>query len=246
MNRLIIISDIHANLSALEKVFEDASARYEYDGVAILGDIVNYGMRPDEVIEYLGAITRPVIVNLAGNHEKALLDGDCARFSTERGKEVLAFTRERLSKDSLEYITGNLAGSGMAEMEIDGHSVLFVHGSLSDPFWGKMTPEEMGKADYSGYDFVISGHSHVPALVEIFHECAERPEYRNKKRTVFLNPGSVGQPRNHNPRAQYIFADFESETFHFNSVEYDVSKEQALYEGVKIDVFYKERLTNGI
>lgn len=246
MNRLIIISDIHANLSALEKVFEDASVRYEYDSVAILGDIINYGMRPDEVIGYLGRVSRPIIVNLAGNHENALLNGDCSRFSTERGKEVLAFTRERLGKDSVDYIRGNLVGSGMTEMEIGGHRVLFVHGTLSDPFWGKMSPEEMRKAEYAGYDYVISGHSHVPAFVEIFHECAGRPEYRNKKRTVFLNPGSVGQPRNHNPRAHYLYADFESETFHFNSVEYDVAKEQSLYEGEKINVFYKDRLTNGI
>ena len=72
------------------------------------------------------------------------------------------------------------------------------------------------------------------------------PEYRNKKRTIFLNPGSVGQPRNHNPRAQYLFVDTEKEIFHFNSVEYDVEYEQSLYEGANIDNFYKIRLKNGI
>ena len=124
--------------------------------------------------------------------------------------------------------------------------ILFVDCSLIDRFFCKMTDEEMSKQIYAKYDYVISGHSHVPNFTEKFYEDKSKPEYRNKKRTVFLNPGSVGQPRNHNPRAQYLFVDFEAEIFHFNSVRYDVRYEQILYEGTEIDSFYRTRLTNGI
>lgn len=246
MAELIILSDIHANFSALKSVIEECSLRYDYDSIAILGDIVNYGMSPNEVIKFLKEINNPIIANLYGNHEKALFDGDTSHFSTERGKEVLKLTKMRLSDDSQKYILSHLAKNGVQEMQIGNKKILFVHGTLSDPFWGKMTAEEMANPIYAKYDYVISGHSHVPNFTEKFYEDKSMPEYRNRKRTIFLNPGSVGQPRNHNPRAQYLFVDTEKEIFHFNSVEYDVEHEQSLYDGANIDSFYKIRLTNGI
>lgn len=244
--KLLIISDIHANKSAFTRVLENANSNYDYDGIAILGDIVNYGMSPNEVIKFLNEINYPIIANLYGNHEKALFDGDTSHFSTERGREVLKLTKMRLSNDSQKYLLSNLAKNGVQEVQIGNKMILFIHGTLSDPFWGKMTAEEMANPIYAKYDYVISGHSHIPNFTEKFYEDKSMPEYRNKKRTIFLNPGSVGQPRNHNPRAQYLFVDTEKEIFHFNSVEYDVEYEQSLYEGANIDNFYKIRLKNGI
>ena len=244
--KLLVLSDIHANLSALKEVLKDADSRYEYEAIAILGDMVNYGMRPDHVIELIKDLKYPVIANLFGNHEKALFDGDTSHFSTDRGRSVLQYTRRILSNESKDYLLDHLSKTGTKEMEISGKKVLFVHASLADPFWGKMTDEEMSKPLYEKYDYVISGHSHIPNFTERFYEVKSNPEYRDKKRTVFLNPGSVGQPRNHNPRAQYLFVNFVEETFHFNSVRYNVEYEQTLYEGTEIDVFYKTRLTNGI
>ncbi len=244
--KLLIISDIHANQSALEEILKDAKAKYEFNAIAILGDIVNYGMRPNEVIDLIKRLEYPIIANIFGNHEKALFDGDTSHFSTDRGRAVLEYTKKRLSEISTNYLLDHLSPSGVQEIKIGKKKIVFVHGTLTDPFWGKMTDEEMSKPIYADYDFVISGHSHIPNLTEKFYEDKSKPEYRNKKRTVFLNPGSVGQPRNHNPRAQYLYVDIEKEVFHFNSVGYDVEYEQSLYEGVDIDSFYKTRLTNGI
>ena len=249
VNNLIILSDIHSNLNALESVINDFEGRgLQPSAIALLGDCINYGMRPNEVIERLNEIYKryEIIVNIFGNHEKALLDGDTSHFSTDRGRSMLEYTRTRLSDKSKDYLLNQLSPAGMKEMNVNGKLILFVHGSLTDPFWGKMTDEEMSKQIYAKYDYVISGHSHVPNFTEKFYEDKSKPEYRNKKRTVFLNPGSVGQPRNHNPRAQYLFVDFEAEIFHFNSVRYDVRYEQILYEGTEIDSFYRTRLTNGI
>lgn len=245
-NSFIILSDIHGNLSALNAVIKDFEARnYQPDSVAILGDIINYGMRPNEVIERLKELTKKysIKVNLFGNHEKALIDGDTSHFSTERGKQVLNFTRNRLTKESLAYIKG-LTKEGLTEFVISRRKILFIHGSIEDPFWGKLNPDTVGNSLYSQYDYVISGHSHIPKLFEYFYP-TENSKYRNKKRTVFLNPGSVGQPRNHNPRAQYLYVDMEFECFHFNSVCYDIELERAFFND-EVNSFYSDRLINGI
>lgn len=246
-DRLIILSDIHGNLTALEAVIADFEARgYLPQALAILGDNINYGMRPNEVVARLKKLARkyPVAVNIFGNHEKALFDGDDSRFSTDRGRQVLEYTRRSLTAESCEYLQ-SLTHEGSVEcVTSSGARVLFIHGSPADPFWGKLGRSTAVGEEYARYDFVLSGHSHIPHLIEHFF-AAEAPEFRNKKRTIFLNPGSVGQPRNHNPRAQYLYADFASETFHFNSVEYDVAAEQALFTP-EVDPFYSRRLTNGI
>ena len=245
-DRIVVLSDIHGNLSALDSVVSDIEKRsYSPDTIVILGDNINYGMRPNEVIGRLMSLSERyrIIVNLFGNHEKALLDGDTIHFSTERGRRVLYFTRSKLTEGSMSYI-GGLKREGFQEIETGDRRLLFIHGSLDDPFWGKLNEGSVGDLRYSGYDFVISGHSHIPHLIEHFYP-ADNPGFRNRKRTVFLNPGSVGQPRNHNPRAQYLYMELSSETFHFNSVPYDIGKERSLFTD-EVDGFYSDRLINGI
>lgn len=243
---LIVLSDIHGNLSALESVIKDIQARhYTTKYIAILGDNINYGMRPNEVIWRLQEFAEryEVIVNLFGNHEKALIDKDTTYFSTDRGRRVLDYTRRQLKPESMNYIN-TLTKEGFSELEISGKKILFIHGSYEDPYWGKLNSGSVDNESYAKYDFVISGHTHVPHLIEHFFS-ADNPEYRDKKRTVFLNPGSVGQPRNHNPRAQYLYIDLNSEIFHFNSVCYDIETERSLFTE-QVDLFYSERLINGI
>lgn len=91
---------------------------------------------------------------------------------------------------------------------------------------------------------MISGHSHVPHYVEHFF-AFDDATYRNKRRTIFINPGSVGQPRNHNPYAQYGILDVESGNYEHRCVWYDVKEEQILFSD-NVDDFYKDRLTLGI
>lgn len=245
MSRLIILSDIHANLSALEAALADAESRYEFDAYVILGDVINYGMRPDAVTERLQRLSLPIAAAIFGNHERALLDGDTSRFSTDRGRRILEYTRANVSDNTLRFLS-TLAPEATANLDCGAKRILFVHGSLSDPFWGKMTPEEMSRDDYRPFDFVVCGHSHVPMLHEHFFDDSSRPDFRSKKRVVFINPGSVGQPRNHNPLAQYLFLDTDTETFCFHAVPYDIAAEQALFEGKGLDDFYKTRLSNGL
>lgn len=237
------MSDIHANLSALQAVLADVFAKYHPDAFAFLGDNINYGMRPNEVINILRSLQIPIIVNLAGNHEKALLDLELNRFSTERGKELLKYTASIMSEASMNYISNELC-QGAFKLDVSDKKILFVHGDLDDPFWGKLTLEKINDNRYQNYDYVFSGHTHLPHYLELYFS-VNNPQLRNKKKTVFINPGSVGQPRNQNPCAQYVYMELDNNLVHFNAVHYDIKAEQELYPK-SFDLFYSSRLTYGI
>lgn len=242
--KLILLSDLHANVTALDSVLEDIRAFGQFDSFALLGDLVNYGMRPNETIEIVKSLSRPILVNLWGNHEYSLFGGSLERFATDRGREVLQYTRSILTDSSFHYLEEKMEHTGMSAHLIEGKRFLFIHGSLDDPYWGKLNCETMKDKRYSEFDYVISGHSHIPHYVEFFYD-ADSPSYRNKKRTVFINPGSIGQPRNHCPNAQYGILDTSSGNYEHRSVRYDIKAEQALFDS-RVDVFYKTRLSLGV
>lgn len=120
---------------------------------------------------------------------------------------------------------------------------LAVHGSLEEPYWKGIDLTKTLK-EYSNYDYVFSGHTHLPHFIEKYYVCDDM-QRRNKKKTVFINPGSVGQPRNLNNMAQFVILDMETERIAFEKVKYDIGAEQADYDG-QVDAFYRERLRWGI
>ena len=242
--RLVLLSDIHANVTALQAVLKDIESIGEFDAYALLGDYVNYGPRPNEAIEIAMQLSKPLLVNLWGNHEYSIFGGSLDRFATDRGRAVLKYTNTILTEESRDYLDKSMNHQGMEKKEIDGKCILFMHGNLDDPYWGKFGIDKMNDERYAKYDYVISGHSHVPHYVEFFFPC-DNAEYRNKKRTIFINPGSVGQPRNHNPYAQYGMLDLKTGNYEHRSVWYDVNEEQKLFSD-SVDMFYKDRLTLGI
>lgn len=241
--KVIIFADIHANLTAFEAVLADIENRYTPDAFISLGDFIDYGMRSNEIIERMKQIKTPLLANLKGNHEKALIDGELSRFTSDRGRVMSTYTRDHLKQASIDYIN-NVMEEPRKEVVIDGKKVLMLHGDIADPYWGKLTPAKIQDEAYAEYDYVLSGHIHQPFKIETFFK-ADNPTMRNQKRTVFINPGSVGQPRNHNANAQYVYLDFESGETHFNSVPYDYEEEQKLFPD-EIDKFYSERLKYGI
>ena len=242
--RLVLLSDIHANVTALQAVLKDIESLGEVDFFALLGDFVNYGPRPNEAIEIAKQLPKPLVVNLWGNHEYSIFGGSLDRFATDRGRAVLKYTNTILTEESRDYLDKCMNHQGMEGKEIGGKRILFMHGNIDDPFWGKFGIDKMNDERYALYDFVISGHSHVPHYVEHFFACDD-VEYRNKKRTILINPGSVGQPRNHNPYAQYGILDVETGNYEHRCVWYDVKEEQKLFSD-SVDKFYKDRLTLGI
>lgn len=238
---LAVFSDIHANLSALQACHNDLLTRAKNSKLIILGDYIDYGTRPNETIDYIEGL-EPFLI-LRGNHENAIVQRDYSRFSSARGVSSLKYTASILTQKSEDFVKKHPDASIEIKDE-NNKSVLFIHGDLSDPFWGKMSRDEMADDRYMTYDIVISGHTHIPNFTEVFYTC-NNPEMRNVKKTIFLNPGSVGQPRNHCAYAQYLTIDTETEYVSFNKVAYDIEAEQKYY-GNEFHVFYKDRLGRGL
>ncbi len=243
--KLLIISDIHGNLSALEAVFADANEKYKPDAVALLGDCIDYGMRSNEVVGLISSLELPYVCRLWGNHEDAIFNGNFSRFSSARGVQSAGYTRSCLTKETIDTLMSFESKSGKAEFTLDGKKILAIHGSIDDCYWKSISPASdlTEKKAYSEYDYVLSGHSHIPHAFDIFYGCDD-PIMRNKKKTTFINPGSVGQPRNHDPKAGYAILDFEN-GISLNRVSYDIEYEMSLYND-KIDDFYRIRLKYGI
>ena len=235
-----VLSDIHGNLSALKNVLEDVK-KEGVDHIIILGDIIDYGMHSNEVIDILREYESMITVNMWGNHEYAIMKDDYGRFSSQRGVESARHTKSIMSESSFDYIS-KINDSGMAELKTDGKRILCIHGNMEDHYWGTLNASS-DLSLYEGYDYVLSGHSHIPHYFEQYYK-TDDPKMRNKRKCIFINPGSVGQPRNHNNRAQYCILDFGTEEIRFRKVDYDIGFEQEAFDG-SVDPFYKERLRYG-
>lgn len=240
--KIAILSDIHGNETALKTVF-DRLGSSGVDKLILLGDIIDYGPHSNEVIDILISSDLPVICNIIGNHENAIINSEYSRFSSERGKQSAEFTRSTLSDNSWNYIKNNMYGSGKYEFTVDTFKCLAVHGSLSDEYWKAIRPGDELK-DYAEYDYVFSGHSHYPHFFEMYYK-ADRIKTRNLKKTTFINPGSVGQPRNICPFAQYAVWDTITGEINMARIKYDIKKEQQCFFS-EIDSFYRDRLEAGI
>ena len=188
--RILVLSDIHGNYDALSAVLEAE----RYDAVWFLGDLTDYGPEPHLVLDTLRDLKPEVWVT--GNHDYANAFGvDCG--CGEKTHELSVYTREHISRRFLSEEDINFLKSLPLKVErrIDGEDYFFVHGCPADPLYGYMfdfMPECMrneigGKVEAN---FLFFGHTHFPVYGE--HEGIR-----------YLNPGSVGQPRDGDPRASY-------------------------------------------
>lgn len=248
--KYLILSDIHGNLSAFEAVLADCQKRNAegFHGVIITGDCIDYGMRSNEVLQRLQELAADewqdrIVANLWGNHEKLVIDKDLERLSSDRGRQMAAYTAEHLTDNSLHYLAAKMNKQGWQSFRLGDYNGLAVHGSLEDNFWKAIAPDNL-RGDYRDYDIVISGHSHYSHAFTHFYPCNDE-QLRNKKAVIFINPGSVGQPRNQNPYAQYGVLSLPSRQVDLRAVPYDVGYEQSLFPK-EIDQFYHQRLTRGI
>ena len=245
--KYLVLSDIHGNVSAFDAMMNECAGE-AFVGVILLGDLIDYGMRSNEIVQKLigleaGDWKDKIIVNIWGNHEKLVVDKDLERLSSDRGRVMAKYTAQQLSDASVDYIQRKMNKAGIQEFELCGQKCLAVHGSLDDHYWKSIEPQDT-RGDYVGYDMVFGGHSHYSHVFTQFYP-VQNPELRNKKAVVFVNPGSVGQPRNQNPYAQYAVVSLPSRRVELRAVEYDVKFEQSLYPA-EIDEFYKTRLTRGL
>lgn len=240
--KLLIMSDIHGNIHALNAVLSEIE-KCKFDACVLLGDLIDYGMYSNEVIAKIEKLSMPIICNIWGNHEDAIINDRYEKFSSDRGRACAKFTKSKLNSHSLDYLKNKMCADGRFEFSVDGKKCLAVHGSLNDSYWKSLSPDS-DLTVYADYDFVFSGHSHLPHYFEKFYAC-DNAKTRNKKKTVFINPGSVGQPRNLNNMAQCVILDSDTEAVNFLKIKYDISAAQQAYDN-QVDEFYKTRLKYGV
>ena len=241
--RVAVISDIHANLHALEVVLDDL-AREQPDAVWCLGDLVGYGPRPNECCRVVRDRTD---VSLVGNHDLVVLGAvDVAEFNPEAGRAV-SWTQEVLDDEARRYLT-DLEPSASAE------GVEMFHGSPRNAIWEYVLDAEAIQASFAhtSAPVVLIGHSHIPILAHLEDgqvHAAHAPEGTDGKLDdgrLLLNPGSVGQPRDGDPRAAWLLLDLDAGTASFRRVEYAVEKTQKEIRDAGLPEALAERLSFGI
>lgn len=226
--RILVLSDIHANLAALEAVLLDAG-QIGYDAIWCLGDIVGYGPEPEECV---ARIRQLAAVTVLGNHDWAVLGGMALEdFNPEAGRAVV-WTRDKLSAASLEWL------SGLPREPVIQDRFTLTHGSPRDPVWEYITHLSIARANLEHFTtrFCLVGHTHVPALFrqpdgasrfEMFSPRPGREIALGGEGRAILNPGSVGQPRDSDPRAAYAILNLATVTWLPRRVNYPIEVTQA-------------------
>jgi predicted phosphodiesterase len=236
--RVAVISDIHANLHALQAVVEAIEGESP-DAVWCLGDLVGYGPQPNDCCDWVEANAR---ISLAGNHDLGVLGSvDLADFSPDAAAAA-TWTRTILTDRARVYLEGLSASA-----ELDG--VGLYHASPRDPVWEYVLTWEAARE--APTDVTLVGHSHVPlAIVDgrgpIGGHAAGGTELDLAGGRWLLNPGSVGQPRDGDPHAAWLLLDLEARHASFHRVPYDVARTQAEIRELGLPDALAERLGYGV
>lgn len=240
--RILVISDIHSNLTALKAVLRDVSG---FDTVWCLGDLVGYGPDPNECIELIAQL--PNLHCVIGNHDAAVIETlDTNTFNND-AKLAIQWTKSILSKQSLEFLFA-LPESRIMDL------VTIVHGSPQHPVWEYIMDIYTAAKNFQNFSttYCFVGHTHFPA---IFHQIDQKilpnlylPEIGKAFITPIrsiLNPGSVGQPRDRDPRASYAIFQPQEQLWEFRRVTYDYKTVQERMIKVGLPEKHIQRLAGG-
>ncbi|MEX2212329.1 MAG: metallophosphoesterase [Gaiellaceae bacterium] len=242
--RAAVLSDIHGNLPAFEAVLREIDAEAP-DVVWCLGDLVGYGPWPNEVTEL--ARGRADIC-LVGNHDLVVLGTagvDVDEFNPEAAAAARWSTAE-LSEETRAFL-GSLSPKATAG------EVGLYHASPRDPIWEYVLGPEaaIGAFTTAGEPLILVGHSHVALAFALDGDRLDgdvAPAGTELELTVrhLLNPGSVGQPRDGDPRAAWLMLDLDGRRARFNRVEYDVTRTQEEIRARGLPASLADRLAVGL
>jgi diadenosine tetraphosphatase ApaH/serine/threonine PP2A family protein phosphatase len=241
--RVLIVSDIHANQVALEAVLQDAPA---HEAVWCLGDVIGYGPNPNECVEIVRDL--PNLICLTGNHDAAAMGGvDLSSFNPE-ARQSLEWTQSVLDQDTVAFLKER------PEVVEASKHVTLAHGSPRFPVYEYLldTRSATENFDYFKTDYCFVGHTHLPVLFYL-----EPGDYMSRLAVppintvtelaprAILNPGSVGQPRDRDPRSSYAIYDTESHFWDYRRVEYDIKETQRRMQEIGLPPRHAERLEGG-
>lgn len=250
--RTLIVSDIHSNIVAFDAVLRDANARGPVDNIWALGDMVGYGPHPNECLDTLRAFEH---VSVAGNHDLGAIGAIYLGMFNEDAAIACEWNGEQLTAENRSYI------EGLPRIVKQGEFTL-THGSLRDPVWEYLIHEEAARGSFALLEtpFLLVGHSHLPL---IFEEIFAGPGSPHRVHAMgrlnhgslihlpddirlIINSGSVGQPRDGDPRAAYAILDTDAHTYTQFRVQYDIKSAQEHFYNAGLPLALAERLAYGL
>lgn len=221
--RILVISDIHANLAAFQAVLSDAEGAH--DRIWFLGDLVGYGPEPNECAALLREHDP---IALRGNHDLAALgELDMDEFNMD-AQRMVRWTQEAISEETRAYLKELPELLAMEQFTL-------AHASPREPVWEYILDEAVAAANFAHFEtpYCLVGHSHTALyFLETKEGKAEGylpangQPYQLEETRCILNPGSVGQPRDSDPRAAYALLDTEAMRWEFRRVAYPIEVTQ--------------------
>lgn len=236
-----IISDVHGNIEALKAVLRDIKKR-GLKQVLFLGDAVGYGPDPDECVKTLSS---ECVILLAGNHDWAVLDQTDINYFNPYAKASILWTKRNISETGISILK-----NFEILREIEDKKIFLVHSTPKEPTeWHYLLTLWDAEINFHYFDNKICflGHSHQPFIIERLPSgemITHKNEVKIKETSRYIvNVGSVGQPRDRDPRACYAVID---EWIRIYRVEYDIKKTQEKMRSHGLPQFLIERLSEGI
>jgi diadenosine tetraphosphatase ApaH/serine/threonine PP2A family protein phosphatase len=238
--RIMVFSDIHSNLTALEAVLAAAG---NVDAYWCLGDLVGYGPDPNECIALVRDL--PNLVCVRGNHDAATLGEVDQNTFNHEASLAITWTKRNLNAESQEFLL-----SLPERLLID--DITLVHGSPRNPVWDYIMDAMTAERMFQFFDtrICLVGHTHVPAIWKETE--SESPkglvlDYQKVKILTksILNPGSVGQPRDHDPRAAFAIFDPQESLWELRRVPYKTAEDQARIKKSGLPWRHALRLSEG-
>jgi predicted phosphodiesterase len=240
---IAVLSDIHSNLHALEAVFTECALR-DICRFFCLGDIVGYGAFPSECLHAIRSLKCPTIL---GNHDESVAQGKPAYELNYMARAGIEYSVQCLGKTGRDWL------SELTPVIVDGAATL-VHASLAEPLeWDYVTTEQEAKRSFARQETPICfyGHTHLPKLYSLrgrpgAKPCGEHKAKLDPTGQYLINPGSVGQPRGGDPRAQFVVFDPSELTIEFVCIEYDVGAASQAIISAGLPKMLAERLYLGL
>jgi len=217
--QIAVLGDIHANLEALEAVLADIRSQGVLK-IACTGDIVGYGADPFRCVEIIRDLNCPVV---QGNHDLFAANEASLDEFNDSARHAMGWTRKQLSSEAKQWLLD-------LPLEFNESGLKFVHSSCHEPEeWHYVLKASQAESSFAVQEFSISffGHTHVPvAFFKEGDQPAQGSVYKKVKldpsKKWMINPGSVGQPRDRDPRASYAIYDPSKALVFVRRVEYDI------------------------
>lgn len=240
--RILILSDIHANLSALEAVLAAAG---EVDAAWCLGDLVGYGPSPNECVARVRQL--PNLLCVQGNHDAAAVGSLPLDSFNAEARKTIDWLKHNMDAETSDFLTGLPA-------HVRWDQFTLVHASPRQPILEYLLDVRAAEENFAYFetDYCLVGHTHIPVVFQLnadeprAHMGIPVPDTSNALQPrAIINPGSVGQPRDRDPRAAFALLDSESGRWEYRRVDYDIVSVQKRMQAAHLPERHIARLSSG-